>query len=206
MKIITDDAVYIQKNDFAYLNQTDLAIPASVYLKAFDRGVVVIGDHNRYDFFKFTDSDAIEFFKGLDWILDYYDVKDLSFEDIVEVVSKMDDERREIASKFNLMTPEEKRKNIDMYYRSEYLDFKFCSLRDFVWFRQGKLKFNLPEGVSYPDTDFGDSMIRNSENSTEEEQKEVAEEVILQDEEVCSQTESDKGIKKLFKTIFKRRK
>ena len=35
MKIITDNAVYVQKNDIAYLNQTDLAIPASIFMKIF---------------------------------------------------------------------------------------------------------------------------------------------------------------------------
>ena len=38
MKIITDSAVYVQKNDIAYLNQTDLAIPASIFMK-----VLVVG-------------------------------------------------------------------------------------------------------------------------------------------------------------------
>ena len=39
MKIITKNAVYIQKNDIAYLNHaTDLPIPASIFVKVFGNG------------------------------------------------------------------------------------------------------------------------------------------------------------------------
>ena len=53
MKIITDSAVYVQKNDIAYLNQTDLAIPASIFMKVFGSGIVIIDDSNRYEFVEF---------------------------------------------------------------------------------------------------------------------------------------------------------
>ena len=33
MKIFRNDAVYVQKNDIAYLNNTDLSIPASIFRK-----------------------------------------------------------------------------------------------------------------------------------------------------------------------------
>ena len=35
MKIITSDAVYVQKNDIIMLNHTDLAIPASIFMQVF---------------------------------------------------------------------------------------------------------------------------------------------------------------------------
>ena len=94
MKIITDDAAYVQKNDFAYLNHSELPIPASIFLKVCESGVFIVCDENRYDFIKFSEPHEIEFFKDIDWIIDYNDVKDLSLEDIVEVANKISDERR----------------------------------------------------------------------------------------------------------------
>ena len=208
MKIITDDAVYVQKNDFAYLNHSELSIPASIFLKVCESGVFIVCDENRYDFIKFSEPHEIEFFKDIDWIIDYNDVKDLSLEDIVEVANKINDERRELALKFNPMSPEEKEKNVDMYYRSEYLNYKFLSLRDYVWFRQGHLKFDLPEGVLYPESEFDDTIIRNSNNNNESVSNNVSEQgdVIEEKEEVNLTGESHKGVKKFLKTIFRKRK
>ena len=53
MKIITDNAAYVQKNDIAYMNQTDLVIPASIFMKAFGNVTVIVDDSNRYEFVTF---------------------------------------------------------------------------------------------------------------------------------------------------------
>ena len=50
MKIIKDNAVYVQKNDIGFLNQTDLEIPMSIYLKVFGNGIVLINNKNKYEF------------------------------------------------------------------------------------------------------------------------------------------------------------
>ena len=55
MKIITNDSAYVQKNDIAYLNSSDLPIPASIFMKVFGNGVTIINDSNRYDFVKFDE-------------------------------------------------------------------------------------------------------------------------------------------------------
>ena len=70
MKIVTDKKVYVQKNDIAYLNQTDLPIPASIFMKVYGNGIVIIDDRNRYEFIEFTAPKEIEFFKKLDWMID----------------------------------------------------------------------------------------------------------------------------------------
>lgn len=72
MKIITNDAAYVQMNDLMHLNQSDLPIPASVFMKVFGHGIVIIDDSNRFEFAKFEEDDDIEVFKNIDWIVDYY--------------------------------------------------------------------------------------------------------------------------------------
>ena len=133
VKIITDDAVYVQKNDITYLNHTDLPIPASIFMKVFGNGIVVVDDSNRYEFEKFENTDEIEFFKGLDWIVDYNSVKDLSDDEIIEI-------GQSIAQKFNSMSSDERKENMEMITQCELLDFKMYSLRDILWFKNGKLK------------------------------------------------------------------
>ena len=190
MKIITDDAVYVQMNDMMHLNQSDLPIPASVFMKVFGHGMVIIDNSNRFDFVKFDESEDIEFFRKLDWIVDYYDVKELSVDDIIEVANGVNEQRNRIAKKYNAMNAKGRAANQRMRTDCELLNNKFYGLRDFVWWRDGKIKFDLPEGIEYPTT-FKSDIIDG-------------EAVVIEEVAVAEKFE-DKGIKKFFKTIFKRR-
>ena len=62
MKIITNDAAYVQLNDIIHLNQSDLPIPASIFTKVYGDGVFYVGDDNRYEFIKFDEESEIEQF------------------------------------------------------------------------------------------------------------------------------------------------
>lgn len=52
-------------NDLAYLNQSGLEIPASIFLKIFDSGIVIIDDRNRYHFIEFKEPKKLNFLKLL---------------------------------------------------------------------------------------------------------------------------------------------
>lgn len=62
MKVITEDAVFVQMNDIVFLNSTDLPIPASIVMEVFGKGITIVNDSNRYDFVKFEESTQIDFF------------------------------------------------------------------------------------------------------------------------------------------------
>lgn len=171
MKIITNNSVFVQKNDIVYLNQSDLAIPSSIFMKVFGNGIVIIDDSNRYDFIEFNAPEEIEFFKGIDWMIDYNQVKDLSEEETIALGQSIAEEKNIIAQKLNSMTPEEREENINMVSQYDLLDFKIYSLRDVLWFKQGHIKMELPEGVEFP-----------------------------------AGFEQEKGIRKLIKTMFNKKK
>jgi len=171
MKIITNNSVFVQKNDIVYLNQSDLAIPSSIFMKVFGNGIVIIDDSNRYDFIEFNAPEEIEFFKGIDWMIDYNQVKDLSEEETIALGQSIAEEKNIIAQKLNSMTPEEREENINMVSQYDLLDFKIYSLRDVFWFKQGHIKMELPEGVEFP-----------------------------------AGFEQEKGIRKLIKTMFNKKK
>lgn len=150
MKIITNEAVYVQKNDIGFLNQTDLPIPASIFLKVFGNGITIIDNSNRFEFVKFEGESEIEFFKSQDWIVDYDSVKDLDESQIMELGQAVAQQQNNIATQYNSMTNDDRRKNKHMVFECERLDFKMYSLRDTLWFKQGHLQFDLPEGIDYP--------------------------------------------------------
>lgn len=149
MKIITNDAAYVQLNDITYLNQSDLPIPASIFTKVYGDGVFYVSDHNRYDFMKFDEESEIEFFLGIDWMIDFNSVKDLNEEETISLGQSIAEEKNTIAEKFNAMTDKEKENNMDMVTQCELLDFKMYSLRDILWFKQGHIKMTLPDCIDY---------------------------------------------------------
>lgn len=142
MKIITNDSAYVQKNDISYLNLSDLPIPASIFMKVFGNGVTIINDSNRYDFVKFDEESEIEYFKDLDWMIDYNEVKDLSEDEIIKLAESIGEEQDKIATTFNSMAEEERKNHADMVTKCDLLEFKFYSLRDVLWFKQGHIQWN----------------------------------------------------------------
>jgi hypothetical protein len=145
MIIFKSKCVYVQKNDLGFLNSADIAIPASIYSKVFGSGYTIINDNNRYDFVKFDEDSEIDFFKGLDWMINYDKVKDLSEEEINKLLVSIAEENDSVVKKYNAMSPEERAKHPDMAQRCDQLEFKFYSLRDVLWFKQGHITMELPE-------------------------------------------------------------
>ena len=89
--------------------------------------------------------DYLEYFKGIDWIIDYNEVKDLSEDEIIKLAEETKEEQRKIATTFNSMDEEEKDNHTDMIIKCNLLEFKFYSLRDILWFKQGHISIKLPE-------------------------------------------------------------
>ena len=145
MKVIYDNCVYVQKNDMAYLEASDLPIPASVFTRVFGNGITIIDDRNRYDFVLFKEKTEIDFFKGLDWMVDYNELKNLSEEEIIKLAENTNEERNEIAATYNSMPVEERQKHSDMVTKCDLLEFKFYSLRDILWMKQGHISINIPK-------------------------------------------------------------
>jgi uncharacterized protein YfbU (UPF0304 family) len=153
MKIVTNNAVYVQKDDMIALNETDLPIPTSIFNKVWGIGITIIDGSNRYEFIKFEEEHEIEYFKELDWIVDYNELKDLDEAGFIALGEKAAQEQQDIAEKYNFMTKEEQNKNQDLVSRHQMLTFKIYSIRDVLWFKQGHIRFELPEGVEYPKWD-----------------------------------------------------
>lgn len=151
MKIITNNKAYVQLNDISYLLRSTDLIPASIFEKCF-LDIFICTDQNRYEFMEFDTKEEIEFFKNLDYSVDYLELKDLTEEEIIQYGISLAERRNEIAKKYNAMSDSDKEKNLDMVTQCELLDFKILSVRDVLWFKQGHLKMYLPDGIEYPET------------------------------------------------------
>lgn len=144
VKIVTNNAVYVQKNDIVFLNVLGLSIPDSILLKVFKSNKGVI-DCNRYEFIKFKDEEEMEFLGQLHWIIDYIDAESFTSDEIMMYGQRLAQERKIIMEDFDLMPEYLKKNNMDILRYCELLDFKMYSLRDILFFRQGYINMELPD-------------------------------------------------------------
>ena len=123
----------------------ELAIPASIFLKVFGNGITIINDRNRYNFVCFTEAEDIEYFKQLDWMIDYGKVKNMSEEELENLLSIMLDKMDFLDKAEQSIPVNQSQKRHELLQAFSLLVFKFCSLRDILWYKQGHISLNLPE-------------------------------------------------------------
>ncbi|HHT38010.1 MAG TPA: hypothetical protein GXZ95_01175 [Mollicutes bacterium] len=63
-----------------------------------------------YEFIEFTDKDTINFFNNLDHIADYYQLKDLNEEELINYAQSIVEETKKLIKKYNFMSNKEKSK------------------------------------------------------------------------------------------------
>lgn len=150
MKIITNNVAFVQKKDIVYLEHTDISIPATVFKRIFENGMVIIDDREECKFERFDEPNEVRFFCQLDSIADYNTLKDFTNTQIIEMINHTSSQREKTAQRFNSLSEDERRKNLNMVTQCELLDLKMYTLRDVLWFKQGYLKMSLPDGIDYP--------------------------------------------------------
>ncbi len=154
MKIFNEEKgikkVYVQLNDIARLMDFGEAIPVSI-MKRFFYNIFIVNDDNRYKFEEFTEPHEIDFFKELDWIVNYKKYRDMSEKEIMDQGYALGDEMNQVAKEHNdsvgKLTDEEL---VALELKHEALEHKMLSIRDILWIKQGHLSVPIPE---VPDVD-----------------------------------------------------
>lgn len=78
MKVFKDGKLYVNKNDLLILRKLQYQVPESV-LGGRESNLILLGIEKDV-FLEFSDERDIEFFKKIDWIVDYDSVRDLDLE------------------------------------------------------------------------------------------------------------------------------
>lgn len=143
MKIITNNALYVQKVDIDFLKYRLHSLPQFISSKIYENSELDIADFNKYDFFKLEDKNDIDFFKSVDWLFEYNFVKDLTTEEITEIGRQYVEKREQIAKKLYSVTDDIEYKNILLQYT--LTNYQIASLNDIIDFKLGLLKMNLPD-------------------------------------------------------------
>ncbi len=143
MKVFKNGKVYVQNEDLILILRSGELMPTSVLEKFYGNGPVIIVQDNMEDYVEFEETDQVEFFKRLDWIVDYDEVKNLSTEELENLYDDTKDEMVKIRNKYSDLS-----QNDDCYekdsIRFELLGNKLYSLSKIQYFKVRKLELALP--------------------------------------------------------------
>ena len=145
MKVLKNNAIYIQKNDLAYLVTTVQNVPDSIISKAVKYGEMIIDNKHRYEFIKFTKKSDIAYLNKQNWLLDYNSIKDLTEKEMIKMGENIAKERNRLAKKFNSLPVEKRMQGLYMELECSQLEYKMNSLRDFILYQQGRISMDLPK-------------------------------------------------------------
>ena len=152
MKIITKDCAYVQYTDIAELIDalivTKAECPQSVLETCYGTTFTCNSD-NQFEFMEFYNEDAIEFFKNLNYMVDYNDIKEASEEALANYSNSLAFDRNKMIQTYNQMSKQKQDEyQEDVELRTRLLDHKIQTLEQFRLFKAGKLRMDLPEGIS----------------------------------------------------------
>ena len=143
MKVFKNGKVYVQNEDLILILRSGELMPTSVLEKFYGNGPVIIVQDNMEDYVEFEETAQVEFFKRLDWIVDYDEVKNLSLEELEKLYDATKDEMVKIRNKYSDLS-----QNDDCYekdsIRFELLGNKLYSLSKIQYFKARKLELALP--------------------------------------------------------------
>lgn len=142
------ETVYVQMQDILYLvHESNVSVPASIFEKVFSAGAVFVTDANRFDFIRFEEEHEVDFFKNLEFVIDYDQYKGFSDEQLKEEVLKFEGKANEIAKNWNGMTEEERSRNLVLYEEHKNLDYMCKFLCEVYFLKHGKRTMPFPDFV-----------------------------------------------------------
>lgn len=160
MKIVKKDKVYVQRNDLMLLSRHLRRLPTWFFDKITQNGPFLCLDCNRFEFMTFTSPEAIEFFKGIDCLLDFDEVKDMSLAELDEAQDRLMNEYNAKAVEYNALAHEERVEKSDLREEIILSGIKVYSLEDFIAYRRKKLNMTFPSDVEVPAMKKPDSALK----------------------------------------------
>lgn len=136
------EKVYVQYSDLLLLFNLNIIIPDTIYDKVYSDNFKV-DDSNRFDFVEFNKKEDVEFFKNIDWILDYNSLNRMSpYELNRYYVNSINDISDFVhCSKYI--------DNDDFNSQYSILNHRAISIKDFYFTKFGSLEMPFPQVPNY---------------------------------------------------------
>ena len=138
MKIITDNAAYLQKYYFSVLLKSTYVTKVGVPISICD--VTNKKSFNKYDskdFIKFTKSEEIDFFKNASWIPNFNDYVEKTIDEVKEEIETLNSEGTELNEWFQNLSKEEQQLKYGYgSIKAKMLMYKKESLKDILTLKE----------------------------------------------------------------------
>ncbi len=145
MKIIRNDIIYIQLEDINYIVSRNFKFPRNIVIRTIEQGYVAIDEINKYDFICYKDTDIVDYFKDLDVIVNYDELKELSVNELRNKCDSYLDQKDMLLDSFNEMALEEKIVNHSILEEVNNIEYKYYQTNKYLLFKCGYDSFNLPK-------------------------------------------------------------
>jgi len=144
MKLFRNNRVYVQMNDVMFAMSHSDSVPGVVVNQIF-KGIVIVTNDNKMDFVNFDDKTAINYFKSLDFIVNYDDYKDLSIEELDAKAEELIEKIGVVADKYNGLSEEKRAKHHDLVDEYEKLEYVINCLGEIKGIKLGTNHMDIPE-------------------------------------------------------------
>ncbi len=145
------EVVYVQLHDIMYLfHETDIPLPASIFTEIFVDKPFVVCDSNRFDFLRFKNEKEVQFFKELDFIIDFDQYKNLTDKEFDQKAIEIATKANEIAEKWNSMSKEERGENQALYDDHRNLEYMLNFITEVYAVIHRKRAMCFPKFVKVP--------------------------------------------------------
>lgn len=143
MKIMRENALYIQKIDLEFLKYYYRILPEDISNMIFSNPEINLDDLSKYDFLKIEDPQVIKYFQNVDAIIDYNSIENYSIDELGEIGKKYNIEFDIIARQlYTTNKSDSKYAHILSQYKE--LNYKIKTLVDIIDYKNGLLILNLP--------------------------------------------------------------
>lgn len=100
MKFFTKDSLYVHSKDISFLLSLGRVLPREVERCIINDPFFIGNKHDGFDYYLFLEGDVIEFFKDIDWIIDYSDIENIDEEELLdranEILEDIDKKERKV--------------------------------------------------------------------------------------------------------------
>ena len=140
------EVVYVKRQDIMYLLRNGIPTLETIANKFLEDSSVVT-QKNRFDFVMFEDSDELEFFKELKFIVNYDDYKDFSEEKLDQEIRKMKAEKQAIEIKIGNMSQDEVLENIGILQDLYDLEYMLELMMQIVALKRNEIIMPFPKFI-----------------------------------------------------------
>ena len=135
MKVVVDDNYYIQTCDIKFLKTIGITIPF------FIEPIIKKASYDDFNFIKIKDQNAIDFFDSLDWVINYDDIKNYTFEELLNLSNAIINEKYAIEDEKTYLPS-----NFDsLNQKIRFLNHKLTCIKDLLLKMDGKLNYKIPK-------------------------------------------------------------